>query len=194
MDNDNVAYTWNNLPLSHTYFTALDSSLCDRLQEQESRLEQITAEQGSNVQQLVAIVKENKEIQTKMKVRVIKRFFLWLSVSRLCHSTLLEAHHLIFSLSSTHKAAVQAETVQSLVKAVLASDMNADASFSDREINVLYLRLKNLPGIRVNETALKRSMGSKAASINGVFALVKDLEQQGSTLPEEERVFSFADS
>ena len=40
-----------------------------RLKEQEARLEQITAEQGSNVGQFVELVKENKEIQADMKVR-----------------------------------------------------------------------------------------------------------------------------
>ena len=42
-----------------------------RLKEQEARLELITAEQGSNVNHLVSLVKENKELQTKMQVSAI---------------------------------------------------------------------------------------------------------------------------
>ena len=61
----------------------------DSLKVQESRLEQITAEQGSNVQHLVSLVKDNKEIQTQMKVsfRFPSVYFL-LFIRDLSHSIL----------------------------------------------------------------------------------------------------------
>jgi hypothetical protein len=42
-----------------------------RLREQEARLERITAEQGSNVNEFVGLVKENKEILVKQQVRSV---------------------------------------------------------------------------------------------------------------------------
>eukprot|EP00977_Amphora_coffeiformis_P003800 scaffold765_cov160-Amphora_coffeaeformis.AAC.1 len=42
----------------------------DRLKVQEGRLEQITAEQGTNVQRLVSLVKDNKEINAQAKAAV----------------------------------------------------------------------------------------------------------------------------
>ena len=41
--------------------------------KQEARLETITTQQGSNVDKLVALVKENKVIQSEMKVRPLVR-------------------------------------------------------------------------------------------------------------------------
>ena len=90
-----------------------------------------------------------------------------------------------------HKSAVQADTVQTLVDAILRSDIDQNSSFSEREINILYMRLKNLPGIQVNENALKRTIGAKSFSITNVFSLVKDMELEESVVPEGGRVFAF---
>ena len=90
-----------------------------------------------------------------------------------------------------HKSAVQADTVQTLVDAILRSDIDQNSSFSEREINILYMRLKNLPGIQVNENALKRTVGEKSFSITNVFSMVKDMELEESVVPEGDRVFTF---
>ena len=89
------------------------------------------------------------------------------------------------------QTAVQADTVQTLVRAVLDSDIDQDPTFSNREINILLLRLKNLPGIHVNEDALKRAMLTKENSVSGVFDLVREFEKENTNIPEEERIFSF---
>lgn len=94
---------------------------------------------------------------------------------------------------STLQSAVQADTVQTLVDAILRSDIDGNLDFSKREINVLYTRLKNLPGIQVNQAALERTVGDKSFSVSSIFGLVKDMEPDGSDVPEEDRVFSFAE-
>jgi len=70
---------------------------------QENRLEQITAEQGSNVKHLVSLVKDNKEIQTQMKVGyrvLIFSFFgrvcITCEIVRMTHEMLMFVPYLIW--------------------------------------------------------------------------------------------------
>ena len=89
------------------------------------------------------------------------------------------------------QSAVRADTVQTLMDVILRSDMDMNSSFSEKEINVLYLRLKNLPGVKVNHDALQRSLGEKSHTLTNVFSLVQDMDMEQSDVPEEERVFQF---
>lgn len=56
-----------------------------RLDVTEKKLQDITAEQGTNVNNLVALVKENGEILEKMKVRSLFRFLYSTHHARCSH-------------------------------------------------------------------------------------------------------------
>ena len=57
------------------------------------------------------------------------------------------------------------------------------------EIEVMELRVKNVPGIKVNHALLSETVKSSDRRLSTVLALVRQVEQDD--LPEEERIFAF---
>lgn len=89
-----------------------------------------------------------------------------------------------------YQSAIRSETSQLLVSTVLRADRDRNLKFTDREIDDLTLRLEHLPGVKLNHDALKRRMSNKNFNVSGVFEFVKELENEDSTVNEEDRVFT----
>lgn len=70
---------------------------------------------------------------------------------------------------------------------VLLEDRDESWEFSDKEINRLILRMKNLPAIKVNEDKL-RAQVEKQRSFYSVIALLQDINDE--TIAEEDRIFA----
>uniref|UniRef100_A0A7S2YKK8 Uncharacterized protein n=1 Tax=Entomoneis paludosa TaxID=265537 RepID=A0A7S2YKK8_9STRA len=112
------------------------------LKEQEKRLAEITAEQGSNVDEFVALVKENRELIEK------------------------------------EKSVVRHETAQIVATVVINSDHDYSGKLDEKETSRLKARLRHLPGVKVNERALIRSLnetdGSRAQLLKLINNIVND--------------------
>ena len=69
---------------------------------------------------------------------------------------------------------------------VLLEDRDESWDFSDKEINRLIMRLKNLPAIKVNEEKL-RAQVEKERSFYSVIGLLQDINDE--TIAEEDHIF-----
>jgi hypothetical protein len=77
--------------------------------------------------------------------------------------------------------------LQNLFTAIIDSDADNSASFSDQEIQILEMRLRNIQGITVNFDALKRQVLASDRTLESVLKLVENMDRDD--LPEEERIF-----
>lgn len=69
---------------------------------------------------------------------------------------------------------------------VLLEDRDESWEFSDKEINRLIMRMKNLPAIKVNEDKL-RAQVQKQRSFYSVIGLLQDINDE--TIAEEDHIF-----
>lgn len=90
------------------------------------------------------------------------------------------------------KMCVKADTMQTLVQAILSSDFDSSAQFSAQEVQILNVRLRNIPGIRVNSKALQKAVQSSQRTLEDVLSLVEHMDRDD--LPEEERIFQLQPS
>lgn len=81
---------------------------------------------------------------------------------------------------------VRGETVQALMSAIVSSQ-DTDPKITDREINKVMLKLENLPSIEIDEEGIRKLMIGKELSIEGVFKMIKEMEE----LPKEQQVIHF---
>ena len=82
---------------------------------------------------------------------------------------------------------VEADTMQILVQAIVSSDFDSNATFSDQEIQILEVRLANIPGVVVNKPALKKAVKESDRTVESVVSFVKHMFRDD--LPPEERIF-----
>ena len=119
------------------------------LKDTESKLDAIAKKQGSSVDKLKNLVKENQRI--------------------------IDEKHLL----------IKSDTMQAMMAIVLESDFDQSSDFSDKEVNRLVLRLKNLPAIKVNEEKLRAKL-EKNRSLASVLGLLQDIDDD--TIPKEEHI------
>ena len=87
------------------------------------------------------------------------------------------------------QALVKADLTQTVVSAIVESDFDSSATFSDQEIQILELRIKNVPGVNVRHDLLVQAAGGSNRSISNVLKLLNDLDRDD--LSDEERIFKF---
>lgn len=83
------------------------------------------------------------------------------------------------------KSILKAEAFQQIMKVILDSDRNRDASFSKREVKVLTFRLNQLPGIKVHKEKFQEQVSKTDGSIEMVVDLVSEL--YNDDIPEEDK-------
>jgi hypothetical protein len=75
---------------------------------------------------------------------------------------------------------------------LIESDFDSSGQFSDQEIQIVELRMKNLPGVTVNHDLLTQSLRASDRQLSSVLKLVDQLEESG--LSDEQRIFKFDES
>jgi alcohol dehydrogenase YqhD (iron-dependent ADH family) len=75
---------------------------------------------------------------------------------------------------------------KAMMEIVLLEDRDESWEFSDKEINRLIMRMKNLPAIKVNEDKL-RAQVQKQRSFYSVIGLLQDINDE--TIAEEDHIF-----
>jgi hypothetical protein len=88
--------------------------------------------------------------------------------------------------------AVKANLAQTLVTALIESDVDSSGHFSDQEIQIVELRLKNVPGVTVNHELMTQSLQTSDRELSSVLKLAGQLEESG--LSDEQRIFKFDES
>jgi hypothetical protein len=84
---------------------------------------------------------------------------------------------------------VKDDVVQTLVTACIDSDFDQSGTFSDQEIQILELRMQNIPGVVVNHALLKDCVQKSDRQLESILALVKHINR--TDLPAEQRIFQF---
>jgi hypothetical protein len=80
--------------------------------------------------------------------------------------------------------------LQDITDKVLRADANDDGIFTDAEImSLLNRHLKSVLHYDVNEPALKKKLDECGRSVDGMIAVIRELNSTGSGLPEEDRIF-----
>ena len=82
-----------------------------------------------------------------------------------------------------------ADLTQTLVAACINSDFDQSSTFSDQEIKILELRLKSVPGVKVNHELLVQTVLASDRRLESVLALLTHLDR--TDLADEERIFQF---
>lgn len=77
--------------------------------------------------------------------------------------------------------------MQILVQAIVSSDFDSNSNFSDQEIQIMEIRLANIPGVEVNKSAFRKALHESDRTVEAVVAFVKHLFRED--LPVEERIF-----
>ena len=103
-------------------------------------------------------------------------------------------HWRLFSLyflyaSTFFQALVKADLTQTVVTAIIASDFDSSGTFSDQEIQILELRMKNVPGVTVRHDLLVQAASGSDRSMSNVLRLLDDIDREDLT--DNERIFQF---
>ena len=78
-------------------------------------------------------------------------------------------------------AVLQQQVQQEIIKAVIDTDQDANFEMSAQELERLILRLKNLPGIRLNEAALRRQLEMEDdRSLHAILRLIRRIMEDTS--------------
>lgn len=91
-----------------------------------------------------------------------------------------------FGLCFTHLNLLVVTLSKAMMDVVLLTDRDESFEFSDKEINRLILRMKNLPAIKINEDKL-RAQVEKERSFYSVIGLLQDINDE--TIAEEDHIF-----
>lgn len=101
----------------------------------------------------------------------------------------------IFSVSAVltsfvlvSQRSIRTDTINDLVQALLQSDFDRSATFSDNEIeNDLEISLMLVPGITVNHQLLVKRIKATDRDMASVLALLQEIDRDD--LADEERIF-----
>jgi len=92
----------------------------------------------------------------------------------------------IFSRLFVQKV-VKSEAEQTFLRAVLDSDFDQSNEFSDQEVQMLEYRLRNVPGMTINQEMLKTKVKASDRSLASVLQLLSEL--YNDDIKDEERIF-----
>jgi len=79
--------------------------------------------------------------------------------------------------------------MQTMVTAIIESDFDSSATFSDQEIKILELRVKNVPGVHVQHELLVKTVQDSDRRLSSVLMLLNHLDAKD--MADEERIFQF---
>ena len=84
---------------------------------------------------------------------------------------------------------MKADLTQTVVTAIIASDFDSSGTFSDQEVQILELRMKNVPGVNVRHDLLVQAASGSDRSMSNVLRLLDDIDREDLT--DNERIFQF---
>jgi hypothetical protein len=102
--------------------------------------------------------------------------------------SVLSASANLTSFVLVSQRAIRTDTINDLVQALLQSDFDRSATFSDNEIeNDLEISLMMVPGITVNHQLLVTRIKATDRDMASVLALLQEIDRDD--LADEERIF-----
>ena len=149
-----------------------------RLKEQESRLNDITEKQGTNVDSFVKLVKENKELVKKQKVRSCSPNYRDAEFAIIVFPSLK-----VFLSYESRQLIVRQETAQLLSSVIINSDGDYSGTLDEKEAKKLAIKLNALPGVNVEQEALSSALKDNDGSLGYLLKVCNEFTDQeyGST-------------
>lgn len=88
------------------------------------------------------------------------------------------------------KEVLTAELCQNITSIVLRSDRDGDLRISDKEIKILFLRLKNFEGVIINEKLLRERLkqNSDGTTLRGFLKFIRRMVDED--VPDDQKVFN----
>ena len=82
---------------------------------------------------------------------------------------------------------LEASVIQSLMSAVLVSDMNEDFTLNKRELRRVETRLSNIPGVKFDKSNFRAFVGSKTElCLTDIMRIIRNLKDD---IPDKENIF-----
>lgn len=121
-----------------------------KVSEVEGELAQIAESQGSNVGELIDLVKDNGIV-----------------------------------LKAQEKCA-RAAFQESLLTTILRTDRDQSMTISEREANILIMRMRNQDGIHLDEDRFRQALAESHTSISSVLKIVREIDQEHDDFTRED--------
>lgn len=82
---------------------------------------------------------------------------------------------------------MKAELSQILISAIIESDVDSSGHFSDDEIDILAMRVSNVPGVKVNTELLEQMAKKSDRKLGSILSFLDHLDRKD--LADDERIF-----
>ena len=117
------------------------------------------------------------------------------ALSLLAKNAQTDSNHLIqictemADIQKKIKGHLEKAVLQSVVQAMCQADHNSDFTLNSMETDMLLLKLKNLPGITLDETNFRKMLGNDTNNImlSDVMKMIRNLMDDG--IPENDNIF-----
>ena len=96
-------------------------------------------------------------------------------------------------LQTKVKANLESSVMQSILTAVLVSDINEDFTLNKRELKRVETRLNSLPGIAFDRNKFRKFVGNKTElHLNDIMKMLRNLKDKDHTIPADQHIFTLA--
>jgi hypothetical protein len=85
------------------------------------------------------------------------------------------------------KTNLEASVLQSVMEAMCQADRNRDFTLNPQEREMLVMRLKNLPGIELDEPNFTKMVGTADVKLSDLMKMLRNLKDDG--IPENDNIF-----
>lgn len=82
------------------------------------------------------------------------------------------------------KENLESSIMQSILTAVLVSDINEDFTLNPRELKRVETRLSNIPGVKFDKKLFRDFVGNKTElQLNDIMTMLRNLKESDGTIP-----------
>lgn len=75
---------------------------------------------------------------------------------------------------------IKAEVAEQILTSILRTDKDGDLQITDREVDILVMRLKHQEGVEIEEQALRRELAKVSGSIGSLMEFFRNMEDETS--------------
>jgi len=79
---------------------------------------------------------------------------------------------------------VKASAAENILTSILRTDRDSDLQITDREVDILIMRLKHLEGVKVDENQLRESLKKNGGSISNLMKFFREIDDESNELKE----------
>ena len=75
---------------------------------------------------------------------------------------------------------MKAAVAEQILTSILRTDKDGDLQITDREVDILVMRLKHQEGVEIEEQALRRELAKVSGSIGSLMEFFRNMEDETS--------------